>query len=114
MSLSEAGPPLWEQGSDFEVPRPDFSGLFGNGVGDSAQPSPDFSLFCCGVREPSIGGVGLDFDGGQCVLTQPTVKIRAFLATAWLALRLATKTVRIRASAPPERWCRGMMTMDNP
>jgi hypothetical protein len=81
-----------------------------------ALASPDFALFCCGLllflwlcgevslwrcryrggalREPPIDGGMLDFDCGQCVHTQPTVKIRAFPATAWLALCLATKTVK--------------------
>jgi hypothetical protein len=73
----------------------------GHGHPEQNQPSPDFSLFCCGLppflrlcgvaslcksryrggalQEPGIGGVRLDFDGGQCVLTQPTVKIRTFV-----------------------------------
>ena len=80
------------------------------------QLEPAFlTLVCCGSREPRIGCVRLDFCGGQCVFTQPDTKIYAFVdacgtlsgtsfgavclrcapaATAWLARRLATKSVR--------------------
>ena len=59
------------------------------------QLEPAFlTLVCCGLREPRIGCVRLDFCGGQCDFTQPATKIYALLATAWLARRLATKSVR--------------------